>query len=265
VIAGRIIKRLKGMEKTCIDCSAYLPIPHQEFSEFGICLNDEAFEPFVEELLEGSVPGSCEALLEEKKFVGERPVCSDFEESEIIEIDDDSPFGKELRRLGASGELTSETLERAILEERVRRIDWKTMPVDQYVKQLESKRSRERDAGISSLGAMIGFGNPLAFHALLRFLSSLPPPETIKEVHLKREILRYLGCWEDKSAVALFLVEELGRIHSNNTTRQWISDIFRFLEQCPLGGIREPLEAMLSEKRFSYRFRGKVMDVLLRP
>jgi hypothetical protein len=253
------------MEKTCIDCSAYLPIPPQEFSEWGICLNDEAFEPFVEKLLEGLVPGACQALLEKKNFVGERPVCSDFQESEIIEIDDDSPFGQELRQLGESGELTSETLERAMLEERVRRIDWKTLPVDQYVKQLESKRSRERDAGISSLGAMIGLGNPVAFHALLRFLSSLPPPATIKKVHLKREILRYLDCWKDKSAVASILVEELGRIHSNNTTRQWISDIFRFLEQCPLEGMQEPLEAMLSDKRFSYKFRRKVMDVLSRP
>lgn len=252
------------MEKTCIDCSAYLPVPLGELTEFGICLNEEAFEPFVKELLEGSIPGACRALVEKKKFVGERAVCPSFQESEIIEIDDDSPIGQDLRRLREHGELTPETLEEAVLREQARRIDWRTLPVDRYVKQLESKRSGERDAGISSLGAMITLENRAAFHALLRFLSSLPPAETIDAVHLKREILRHLNRWRDKSAVAPILIDELGRIRSNNTTRQWISDIFRFFEQCPLVGIQEALEAMLSDKRYSYKFRRRVRDVLSR-
>jgi hypothetical protein len=102
--------------KTCIDCSSYLPVPPDELTEFGICLNDEAFDPFVEELLQGLTPSTCKALLEKKRFVGDRLVCPDFQESEIIEIDDDSPFGQALCRLKASGELTPETLEHAIME-----------------------------------------------------------------------------------------------------------------------------------------------------
>lgn len=252
------------MAKACIDCSAYLPVPPEEVTEFGICLNDEAFEPFVEGLLEGLIPGSCQTLLEEKKFVGDCPVCPDFEESEIIEIDDGSPLGHELRRLGESGELTPETLENAILEERVRRIDWKTLPVDQYAKQLGSNRSEERNAGISSLGAMITLGNPAAFQVLLRFFSSLPPPATTKEVHLKKEILRHRDCWEDKSAVAPILIEELGPLPSNNTTRQWISEILRFLERCPLQAIKDPLRRMLADRKCSPGFRKKVAEILSR-
>ncbi len=252
------------MVKACIDCSAYLPVPLGDLTEFGICLNDEAFEPFVEELLEGLVPGSCQALLEKKKFVGDRPVCPKFQESEIIEIDDESPLGHELRRLGESGELTPETLQKAIIQEQVRRIDWKTLPVDQYAKQLESSRSGERNSGISSLGAMIALGNPAAFQILLRFLSSLPPPATTKEVHLKKEILRHLDRWEDKSAVAPILIEELGPIPSNNTTRQWITEILRFLERCPLQVIKDPLKRMLAERKFSPGFRKKVAEILSR-
>jgi hypothetical protein len=256
--------RLRGMAKACIDCSAYLPVPLEELTEFGICLNDETFEPFVEDLLVGSIPASCQALVEQKKFVGDCSVCPDFRESEIIEIDDESPLGHELRRLGESGQLTPESLENAIIEEGLRRTDWKTLPVDQYAKQLESGRSKERDAGISSLGAMIALGNPAAFQALLQYLSSLAPPRTTKDVHLKKEILRQLACWKDRSVVAPVLIQELGRIPSNNTTRQWISDILKFIERCPLEVVQDPLERMLSDKKFSFKLMRKVKEALLR-
>jgi hypothetical protein len=210
------------------------------------------------------IPGSCQAVVEKKKFVGDRPVCPDFQESEIIEIDDDSPFGQALLRLKESGELSPETLENAIMEERVRRIDWKTYPVDRYAKQLESNRSTERDTGITSLGAMIAFGNPAAFQVLLRFLSSLPPPATIKDVHLKKEILRRLDCWKDRSAVAPILIEELGLIPSNNTTRQWITEILRFLEYCPLQVIENPLRRMLADRKSSPGIRKRVGEILSR-
>jgi hypothetical protein len=250
------------MVKACLDCSAYLPVPLEELSEFGICLNDEAFEPFVEDLLAGSIPASCQALTEQKKFLGDRPVCQDFQESEIIEIDDESPLGLELGRLGERGELTAEAVENAVIEERLRRTDWKTFPVDQYAKQLESRRTKERDAGISSLGAMIALGNTAAFQVLLRFLSSLPPPGTIEEVHLKKEILRHVDCWKDKSAVAPILIEELVSIPSNNRTRQWISEILRFLDRCPLQVIKDPLRRMLAEKKFSPGLRKRVEEIL---
>lgn len=226
------------MEKICINCSSYLSVPPEEFTEFGICLNDEDFEPFVEELLEGLIPVSCRELVERKKFIGDRRGCPDFQESEIIEIDDDSLLGQELGRLRESGDLTAETLEHALFEEEIRRIDWKNISVDQYANQLESKISEERDKGMTSLGAMISLGNRAAFDVLLQYLSSLPPPATIKDVHLKKEILRHLELWKDKSAVAQALIRELGLIQSNNMTRQWISDIFRFLEQYPSGKIR---------------------------
>jgi len=251
------------MEKTCLDCGAYLPASEGELTEFGICLNDEAFEPFIEDLLEGSGFDSCRVLVENKKFVGEnRPACPDIEQSERIEIDDDSPLGRELHRLAEGGELKPEAFEVAILEERLRRVDWKAFPVDDYARQLQSKDPDERNGAISGLGGLIGFGNFAAFNALLGFLAALPPPATIEHVHLKKEILRYLSCANDKAAVAHCLIEELYRTPSNNTTRQWISDIFRFFGRCPSDAVREPLERMLSDKRFSYRLKKKINEML---
>ena len=51
-----------------------------------------------------------------------------------------------------------ESFKVALLEEKIRNIDWKTMPVDQYVKQLKNPAPEEQRAGISSLGAMISLG-----------------------------------------------------------------------------------------------------------
>jgi hypothetical protein len=257
-------KRPKEREKTCLDCGAYLPASEGELTEFGICIKDEVFEPIIEELLDGSSFDSCRALVEEKKFVGEdRSACPDFEQSEHIEIDDDSPLGQELHRLAESRELTPEAFEAAVLDERLRQIDWKAVPVDEYATRLQSKNPRERKSAIPSLGALIAHGNSAAFNVLLGFLKDLSPPETINEVHLRREILRHLTSTNDKAAVASCLIKELYRTASNNTTRQWISDIFRFLKSCPLEAIREPLERMLSDNRFSYRLKKKIKEILL--
>jgi hypothetical protein len=99
---------------------------------------------------------------------------------------------------------------------------------------------------------------------LLEYLAALPPPVTIHEVHLKRKILRRLNYGHEKTPLVPHLIGELRAIPSNNTTRQWISDIFQFLGRCPWSVIREPLEIMLDDKRFSARLKRKVEEALFR-
>ncbi len=247
--------------RTCLECSAYLPASNDEATEFGICLNEDAFEPFVEELLNGVVSDSCRALVKQKKFQGETHfVCGNFQQTETIEIEDS--IGQRLRSLAEKGELTPEAVEDAIFEDRVKHIDWKTQPVDQYTWQLERGIPEERDKAISSLGALIALENLEAFQALLRFLAALPPPTTLREVHLKSRILHQLSTVKYKEAVVPYLVEELGRTKSNNTTRQWILEILQFLERCPPQVIKEPLEQMLADGRFSLKLKRRVLNLL---
>lgn len=233
-----------------------------EATEFGICLNDEEFEPFIEELLENSNYAPCQDLIDRKKFEGDREACEEFEEMESIEIDDNTPLGRELSRLIRVGEFTPETFEEALLEEQIRNIDWTTMPVDQYEAQLKDPALENRRKAISSLGAMISLGNKEAFVVLFKSLKGLPPPETIEDVHFKKEILRHLDRSETREVLLPYLIDELYRISSNNTTRQWISDIFRFLEYSPIELVREPLEQMMKDKRFSYRLKQKMKNIL---
>jgi len=259
----RIIATVLPKDANCLECSAYLPASNDEFTEFGICLNDDAFDPFVEELLKGPIPDSCRGLVDEKKYRGEHhPRCPAFQRIDSFEVDDDSPLGQRLRCLAERGELTAGALEAAVFEERVKQTDWKTLPVEQYARELESERPEERDKAISSLGALIALENPDAFQELLRFLTGLPAPTTIGEVHLKIEILGYLRCEKDRETVAPCLIEDLGRTPSNNTTRQWIVEILRFLERCPLEVIKEPLERMLVHKQFSFKLRRRVLDMI---
>ena len=217
----------------------------------------------MEELLEGVIPDSCRELVEQKKFQGEtHTICADFQPVQSFEITDNTILAQQLRRLAEAGELTPEALEAAVWEEQLKRIDWKTQPVDRYARQLESAVPEERDKAISSLAALISFDNPEAFQTLLRFLVNSPPPTTLREVHLKMDILRRMSSIKHSEAVAPRLIEELGRTASNNTTRQWILDILQFLERCPLEVIKDPLEEMLAHGQFSYKLRRRILDMI---
>jgi hypothetical protein len=58
------------------------------------------------------------------------------------------------------------------------------------------------------------------------------------------------------------LIKELYRTKSNNTTRSLISEIFKILRIIPLKYIEEDLENMLKDKRFSYRLKQKMKNIL---
>jgi hypothetical protein len=250
------------LERVCFNCNQFFPASMNEATEFGMCLMDEVFEPYIEELLENSNFASCQDLIDCKKFPGEREACENFEESESIEIDDESPLGREINHLRKTGNLNIETLREALLKEEIRNIDWKTMPVARYVRQLESPKKEEQEKGISSLGGMIAFGNKEAFKELFEYFKKLPPPKTLDEVYFKKKILRQLEHHKTMSPLVPQLIDELYNTPSNNTTRQWITDIFRFLRHSPIEEVRAPLEKMVNDNRFSYRIKRKIKDIL---
>jgi hypothetical protein len=249
-------------ERICFNCDHFFPASMSEATEFGICLVDEAFEPYIEELLENSNLASCRDLIDRRKFPGEREACENFEEGESIEIDDESLLGREIDHLRKTGNLNIETLREALLNEEIRNIDWKTMPVDRYVKQLQSPKKEEQEKGLSGLGGMIAFGNKKALKELFEYFKKLPPPKTLDEVYFKKEILRQLEHHKTMSPLVPRLIDELYNTPSNNTTRQWITDIFRFLGNAPIEKVRAPLEKMLKDNKFSHRIKRKIRDIL---
>jgi len=260
-----VVAKKEELERICFNCNHFFPASMEEPTEFGICLNDKDFEPFIDELLGNSHYACCQNLIDSKKFTGNREACRDFSEVEIgesIEIDENSEFGRELIFAIKSGQFNSKTLKELLVKEQIRNIDLKSLPVDQYSKQLKSSKPEERDAAISSLGALIANGNEAAFEELFNFFQKLPPPKTIKEVHLKKHILRHLEYSEFRTSLTQFLLDELYNTPSNNTTRQWISAILQSLERSQCEEIGEPLKKMLSDNRFSYRLKQKIKKIL---
>lgn len=250
------------LERICFNCSLFLPASENELTEFGICLNDLAFEPYIDELLGKDNYDCCKDLIELKKFPGDREACPDFDLGQRIEIDDDSELGRAILSALKKGPLDIKTFERLILEEQVRRIGFKTLPIDDHAKKLKSPEREERDAAIKSLAAYAKLENKAAFEELFNYLRQLPPPTTIEEVHFKIDLLRHFEYLEFRPSLTQFLLDELYNTPSNATTRQWISAILEFLRRCPEEDVREPLEKMISEKRFSYRLKKKVEYLL---
>lgn len=104
----------EALERICFNCNQFFPSSMDEPTEYGICLSDGDFEPFIEELLEKSNYSSCQNLINSKKFPGECKGCENYEEIESAEIDDNSSLGQELKRLCESGELNHETFKAAL-------------------------------------------------------------------------------------------------------------------------------------------------------
>ena len=100
---------------------------------------------------------------------------------------------------------------------------------------------------------------------LINFFRNIPPPKTLQEVHFKIEAFRFVNRGEFQEELIPVLVKDLYNTSSNNTTRQWITEIFRFFQRCSIEDIREPLEKMLKEKCFSFRIKNKIKEILEGP
>ena len=183
---------------------------------------------------------------------------------ESIIIDENSEFGKKFFSAIISGNINKEKLEDLIIEEKSRNIDLKTFPIDRYIEQIKSQIPTERNAAISSLRAFVASGNKDAFNVLCEYFKDLPAPTTLEEVHFKIDLLRQMQNQDFKPLLIPILIDELYDTPSNNTTRQWISAIFKSLENFPCKDVRDPLLKMLKDKRFSYRMKKKMKDILSR-
>ncbi|MEA1926835.1 MAG: hypothetical protein U9N73_01405 [Candidatus Auribacterota bacterium] len=226
-------------------------------------MNDEEFSPFFDELLDKGDYDCCQNLIDSKKFTGEREACPDFDPIENLGepgISDGffDKFDICIQDRADQGKLVSGTI-----DEIISMIDFQTMPVDKYIYILHNATARdEKYSAISSLGIMISHRNKAAFTALFEFLKKLPPPLSIEAVHLRIEILQKLKNSKRKKEITRFLFKELKRTPSNNTTRQWFTSIFKYLESLPFEDIEKPLSELLYDKRFSHRLKKRMREIL---
>ena len=252
------------LETVCCNCNHSFPA-EPGGSDFGICLNDPTFEPYLDQILENDF-ACCENLISLKRFPMERQACSDFEP--IEGCDDETEISPELaaeiRDLSAKGQLTSDALITALAVEAFENTDWSKAPIELHVKKLhETSTTQLRSDALNGLGFLISHGNRAAFDALCNFLRRLPPPQTPSGCHFRSEILRQLRVnFEYDSEIARLLVEDLFRTPSNQHTRSWYTEVWKFFQRCSPKVAEEALLPILDSPKFSYRIKQRVKNII---
>lgn len=83
--------------KICLNCSYCMPASANGHEEnYGICTNEEEFEPYLDDIFEHQDYSGCTSLIESKKFLYDKVACNAFESSEVLEIDDEEDDESEL-------------------------------------------------------------------------------------------------------------------------------------------------------------------------
>lgn len=238
------------LERICYNCSSFFMDVNDFGSGKGVCINDEAFQEYLDEILENSDFSVCMSLYKEKRFNGERDVCADYNEVEIIEVEE-----------AENGNLMTE-------EELNRQYEiYQTQDVDGITKSLCSEEEKEKNKAISALLYLINFNNKNAFNAMLNYYNNLPPAESIDAVHHRLDILkRFYHFYYNNRGNELIdmLVDQLYKMHSNNTTRQLFSSILKFLSgsACESDIVIDKLSWLLNNKKFSTRMEQNIYAVI---
>jgi hypothetical protein len=252
------------MDRICFNCSRFFPCAEDVESEKGICLEDPELEPFLDQILEENPDAECKKLISHKSFSGEKEACDSFEPAEIIELDDDLDLEliEEIKSLSKNnGKIDAEELEALLIRKKVATY-LQTMPVGPEVAMFKNGTTQQRQQAFNNLIGAASFGNREAWLAMLEILQFLPPPQTVEEVKFKVDLLKRINGRVAKEVLIPILIDDMYQTQSNNVTRKWFTAIFRFLESCPFEAICEPLEGMLRDKRFSYRLKGRIREVL---
>lgn len=245
-------------DRICIKCSSFFPDKVDSETEFGFCLADEAFQPFIDEIFSNNLD-CCKQLIHEKRFPGDNEACSDFKEAKSFEIDDE--LGEEIISLAKNGDLNDKSLFTTIWRHGIKNsiIDSPSMQ-----KQLASLSPEEQKSDVETLASMGSLGNEAAFDALYNHFVAMEYPTSIGDVHHKAFVFDRLtiACGDDKQQLLEPLIRELIDIPSNNTTRQWIDTILKFLAKFPDKNTRAAFEKILSGKKRSQKFKQKIRSIL---
>lgn len=149
----------------CQNCSSFIGDIKDLAVGFGICIEDEAFDLFLDDIIENADFSRCCDLYLEKRFSGVKIACSHYEEPETFEIsNEDDIYGY-------------------IIHEKM-----KHQNVDEIIKYLYSSNSE-----ITSISSYIALGNNDAYEGLINYYIELAPADSLEDVHIRMEIIKALS------------------------------------------------------------------------
>lgn len=239
------------LERICYNCSYFITDVNDLDVYFGVCIKDEAFDEYLDEILADADFSVCMDLYKEKRFNGERDVCSDYDEIEIIE-DEESEN---------DSQMTEEELDQ-------RYEVYRTQDVGDIDKYLSSEEEDLKSKAISALLYLMNFKNQNAFYSMLNYYKNLPAVKSIDDVHFRLKILDrfyYFNINQNCSNDLIeMLVGELYKMPSNNTTRQLFSSILEFLSshRCEFEIVIDKLYWLLDNRKFSPKMERNIYSVI---
>lgn len=185
------------LNKICQNCNSFFQDIKELDIDFGVCLIDSAFEPFVDEVVENADFSCCRELYLKKRFDGAREVCENYEEIEVVDISDD------------------EDINPYIHSEKM-----KHQNVDEVIKYFYDADNTIVNNAISTISMYVHIGNENAYKGLIDYYVSLGPAESLEDVYFRLKIVDILTSKESEKNTIKAYVNELARTPSNNTTRQ---------------------------------------------
>ena len=246
----------------CGNCTFFFPENMEGFTDYGICLRDKIYEPYLDALTEDYNYDPCKELIEKNKIHGHTEACKHFEEPEECDIDDVIHFGEKFKNQINTGKFDADAFETDLLLDQLEKADWSTIPLDKHIIKLNSPDKSQQFQAILNLVFFANSGNKEAFDQLIQYFKDLPCPITLDDVHFKIEVLRHFGNLKNNSIIIPFLINELYHIESNNTTRQWVSKILKHLEYCPIDMVCIQLQELLKDRKFSHKLKNKIKDTI---
>lgn len=255
--SARGLNMTHDLTEDCGNCSLFFP-DNDGLTEYGICINDPAFAPYVDDILEMRF-NRCRELIKAKRFPQTREICEKFEPLEIVEIDTGNGSTEPLELTTIFGGEPGAELHMAFDQKGDIWLNGVRTPLQSYIDQLHSPKTLT--SALNGLGLLSSRGNERAASALLDFFERLGSPRTLKQVHFKVHMLQHLAGCKTQRFLELLLAD-LEATPSNNTTRQWITAIIKHLSRFPKEAVEDHLMDMIRKNVFSYRLRRRIEDML---
>lgn len=227
------------LDKICQNCSYFIQDSNDLMNDLGICFKDDIFKPFYYDIIENADFSDCYELYLDKRFDSQREVCDQYEEINFDDI------------------LEPDELEAIRVVEQMR-----TDNLDEKINDLYDDDIEVVNSALATTLYYSYIGNPSAFEGVLSYYMSLGSAVSIEDVYLRIKIIEMISSKEINKDIVSAYIGELARTPSNNTTRQLYSKILECLGKCPLEMIEEPLMDLLNKKKFSYKIKKRITDVM---
>jgi hypothetical protein len=225
-------------DRICQNCSNFIQDSEDLLAGLGICIIDENFEPFLDEIFENGDFSKCYELYLNKRFHGDREPCEQFELPEYLEI----PEGEDTNTY-----INVEQMKHA--------------NVDEVVKYFYDTDKAIVKRAIWTIEPYFYMENEGAYEGLINYYMSLGPAESLDEVHFRVEVVGILSSTKEKKRTIDALINELYRTPSNNTTNQLYRKILEVLKRCPLETVEDPLLELLAKKKYSPKMKNRILEV----